>query len=160
PIAGGTTVTINGSSLSGASVTIGGTAATVTATTATSVTFVTPPHAVGGADVTVTNPGGSATIANLFNYISTPTITSVPHSAGSINGGDAVPISGPSMTGVSVVIGGNPPAAILGRTATSVTINTPSHAAGLVDITVTNSIGSATCTGCFNYVPPPTITGL
>src|SRR5262249_34440229 len=88
------------------------------------------------------------------------TITSVSPAAGFLSGGNAVTISGTSMSGVSVVIGGNPPGAILGRTATSVTINTPGHAAGLVDITVTNSLGSAPCTACFNYVPAPTITGL
>ena len=70
--AGGTTVTITGTGLTGATaVSFGGTAATgVVVVNATSVTAVSPAHAAGTADVTVTTAGGiSATGAgDVFTY--------------------------------------------------------------------------------------------
>jgi hypothetical protein len=71
PVAGGTTVTINGSGfVAGATVAIGGVAATgVVVGGSTSLTAVTGAHATGLADVTVTIPGPrSATLAQGFFY--------------------------------------------------------------------------------------------
>ena len=67
---GGTTVTISGTGfLSGASVTFGGTAATVRSLSATSISVRTPSHATGTVSVVVTNPGGlSATLTNAYTY--------------------------------------------------------------------------------------------
>jgi hypothetical protein len=71
PTAGGTTVTITGASfVSGATVLIGGGVCTTpTITSATTITCVTPPGAVGAADVIVTNPGQPAsTLTGGFTY--------------------------------------------------------------------------------------------
>lgn len=74
---GGTTVTITGTGfqfngqdvVSG--VTIGGVACTdIDVQSDTTLTCVTGAHAVGAVDVVVTNPGGSATLAGGFTYIS------------------------------------------------------------------------------------------
>lgn len=67
-IAGGITVTITGTELTGASaVTVGGTAGTsVTVVSSTSVTFVTPAKAAALYDVVITTPGGSGTLNNGF----------------------------------------------------------------------------------------------
>ncbi len=68
---GGTAVTITGTGfLSGASVTLGGTAATgVTVVSSTSITATTPSHAVGPVDVVVTNKNGqSGTLAEGYTY--------------------------------------------------------------------------------------------
>ena len=76
PTAGGTAVTIGGSSFQpGASVSIGGAAATgVTVVSSSMITAVTPAHAAGAADVTVTNPGNqSSTLANGYTYYTPPT---------------------------------------------------------------------------------------
>ncbi|WP_310728455.1 IPT/TIG domain-containing protein [Streptomyces sp. N2A] len=71
PIAGGTPVTITGTNLTGATVTIGGNPATgVTVnSTGTQITAITPPGVAGPADVTVTTPGGSATLVGGFTYL-------------------------------------------------------------------------------------------
>ncbi|MEW2435361.1 IPT/TIG domain-containing protein [Streptomyces caniferus] len=71
PIAGGTPVTITGTNLTGASVTIGGNPATgvMVNATGTQLTALTPPGAAGPADVTVTTPGGSATLVGGFTYV-------------------------------------------------------------------------------------------
>ena len=81
-IAGGTTITITGTNFAaGASVAIGGVAATsVVVVSSTSITAVTPAHAVGVVDVSVTVSGVSGSLINGFSYHSipsAPTITSL-----------------------------------------------------------------------------------
>lgn len=68
--AGGTTITIAGSNLSGTTgVTIGGVAATsVTVVNSTTVTCVTPAGTGTGRDIVVTSPAGSGTLAGAFSY--------------------------------------------------------------------------------------------
>jgi PLD-like domain/IPT/TIG domain len=71
--AGGTSVTITGSNfVSGATVTIGGTAATgVQVASSNSITATTPAHTDGAVNVTVTNPDGrNNTLPNGFTYTS------------------------------------------------------------------------------------------
>jgi hypothetical protein len=68
---GGTTVTITGTAFAaGATVTIGGVAATsVTVVSSTKITAVTPAHALGSVDVTVTIPGPqSVTLPASYYY--------------------------------------------------------------------------------------------
>ena len=80
PISGGTTVTIDGADLLGASaVDFGTTAATIVTDTATQLTVTDPMRAAGTVDVTVITAGGvSATSSSdKFTYQSTPTVTSV-----------------------------------------------------------------------------------
>jgi len=70
-VAGGTAVTITGTSfvVGQTTVTVGGTAATsVVVTSPTSLTAVTPAHGAGAADVVVTTPAGSATLSSGFTY--------------------------------------------------------------------------------------------
>ena len=72
---GGTPVTINGTGfVSGATVTIGGAAATsVVFVSSTRLTAVTPAHATGTVDVTVTNPGPLAgTLSGGYFYAPPP----------------------------------------------------------------------------------------
>ncbi|HKP11437.1 MAG TPA: IPT/TIG domain-containing protein, partial [Blastocatellia bacterium] len=71
PTSGGMSVTITGANfVSGASVTIGGAAATnVAVSNGTTITATTPAHAAGAADVTVTNPDNrSGTLTGGFTY--------------------------------------------------------------------------------------------
>jgi hypothetical protein len=82
--AGGTTVTITGTNFApGATVTVGGVAATsVAVVNLTSLTAVTGAHATGSADVMVTVGGQSGTLARAFTYLVPgqnlpPVITSV-----------------------------------------------------------------------------------
>jgi predicted outer membrane repeat protein len=66
--AGGQIVTITGTNLSGATVTIGGVGATVNSTTATTATVVTPAHAAGPVNVVVNGAFGSATSTDGYTY--------------------------------------------------------------------------------------------
>ncbi|MFE1934025.1 IPT/TIG domain-containing protein, partial [Streptomyces sp. NPDC059474] len=68
---GGTVVTITGTNLTGAGVTIGGNPATnvIVNATGTQITATTPPGAAGPATVTVTTPSGTASLVNGFTYL-------------------------------------------------------------------------------------------
>lgn len=70
---GGVGVTLTGTGLTGAtSVTFDGVAATsVNVVNSTTVTAVTPAHAVGVVDVVITTPGGSALLVNGYTYLTT-----------------------------------------------------------------------------------------
>ncbi len=69
--AGGSTVRISGSGFqSPVAVTFGGTSATVTATSATTIDCTVPAHAVGLVNVAVTVNGVTVTSANAFTYYS------------------------------------------------------------------------------------------
>jgi len=101
--AGGTTITISGTELTGASaVTVGGVAASgVTAVSSTRVTAVTPAHAAGLVGVAVTTPGGTTTAGGAFTYLapeapaaSTPTVPPAIDSAA------PAPAPSPSTTAV------------------------------------------------------------
>ncbi|HJY73504.1 MAG TPA: IPT/TIG domain-containing protein, partial [Streptosporangiaceae bacterium] len=63
---GGTTVTISGTNLGGATVSFGGAAAKISADSGTQITVTTPPGSAGTVTVTVTTPGGSA--SGQFTY--------------------------------------------------------------------------------------------
>jgi hypothetical protein len=67
--AGGMSVVITGTNLDGATqVTFGGTAATITATTPTSLTVTTPLHIAGKVAVKVTTLHGASTLAGAYTY--------------------------------------------------------------------------------------------
>ena len=67
---GGQSIVITGTNLSSASsVTFGGTSATITANTSTTVTVTLPAHASGTVDVAVTTPGGTVTSVSAFKYV-------------------------------------------------------------------------------------------
>lgn len=156
PSTGGTVVTIAGTNfVAGAKVTFGGTAGTaITVTSATSITVTAPAHAAGAVSVVVTNPNGqSATLSNGFTYTSSaPTISGVSPSSGTRNGGTAVTISGTNfVSGAKVTFGGTS-ATVRSVSSTSISVTTPSHAAGTVNVVVTDPSGlSATLTNGYTY---------
>jgi hypothetical protein len=70
-IAGGDSIIITGTSLgSASSVTIGGSPASITANTSTSITVTTPAHSAGASDVVVTTAAGSGTDTGAFTFTS------------------------------------------------------------------------------------------
>ena len=76
PIGGGTTVTLTGSGFrAGMPVRFGGALAALVSVDpgGTSATVITPAHAAGTVDVTVTTPGGTGTATNGFTYVGSPT---------------------------------------------------------------------------------------
>ena len=110
---GGTPVTITGTGfLAGATVKLGGTAATgVTVVSSISITATAPAHAAGAASVVVTNTDAqNGTLTNGYTYTAVnpaPTVSSINPTSGSANGGTPVTITGTGfLAGATVKLGG------------------------------------------------------
>ncbi|WP_199804924.1 IPT/TIG domain-containing protein, partial [Nocardia jinanensis] len=157
PVAGGTTVTLVGAGLSGATaVTFGATPATsFTVNSGIQITAVAP-AGTGTVQITVTTAGGTSN-GVAYTYVAVPTIGTPSPAAGPTAGGTSVSIPGTALTTTASVTFGGAPAAFTVVSDTLVTVVTPAGAAGAVDVVVTTSGGSATGTGAFTYVAPPEI---
>jgi hypothetical protein len=158
-VAGGTDVILEGANLTGATVTVGGASASITAATETPIKFTTPAGTVGAKDVVVTTPGGTATIG--FTYIG-PTITKLDPNSGSMAGGDTVTLTGTRLTGTtSVTVDGILATNITVVSDTQITFITPEGWAPVATtVTVTTPGGETVKSGAFTYVAKPTISSL
>jgi plastocyanin len=116
-----------------------------------------------------TQPSCGSGHSNMFgqmvvNAVSTPTITNVSPSSGTTAGGTAVTISGTSFSTsgtTTVTFGGSAAANVTVTGATSITVTTPAHAAGTVDVVVNTGGGSATASSAFTYITPgPKLTSI
>ena len=160
PAAGGTPVTITGTNFaSGASLTIGGAAATnVVVVSSTQITATTPAGTAGAATVTVTANGQAASLANGFTYIAAPTVTSVAPSAGTTAGGTSITIAGANFAaGATVTLGGNPATNVVVVNTTQITATTPAGGAGPATITVAVNGQAGSLTNGFTYDVPATV---
>lgn len=142
----GNVVTVTGTGFaSGATVSFDGRSAAILAVTSTSITVVAPAHASGVVGVIVRNVDGQrATRADGYTYVATaPLITKVFPAAGAVVGGTPVTVTGLRFgQGPTVVIGGLA-VPVLASTPTTVTVETPAHVAGPVDIALTFADGQA-----------------
>ena len=165
PINGGTSVTITGLNLTGAtSVSFGGTEATnMVVVNDTTITVTTPPHATGIVPISVTSPTGTGVTLGLFTYlpIAQPSVFLVAPLVGSTAGGTSVTISGVNFSGTTAVNFGA--TAATGFTVindTTISAIAPAHAAGLVNVSVTSTIGTGVGLGLFTYLPVAPPSGL
>ena len=163
PSVGGTSVTITGNNLAGASaVKFGGVPGAIVSNSPTTI-VVTSPAGSGTVDVSVTTAAGSspASAADRFTYIPpAPTISGFTPTSGSTAGGTSVTISGTNLAGTTSVTFGTNAAAITAKTAGSITVTSP-PGTGLVALTVTTPGGTVTSTAKFTYTPPvPTVTSV
>ena len=143
---GGTPVTVTGTNFqSGATLSLGGTAATgVTVVSGTSLTATTAAHTAGLVNVTVTNTDSqSGTLTNGYTYSGTnpaPTVTSISPNSGGTGGGTGVTISGTGfIAGASASLGTTAMTGVTVVNSTTITAVTPPHAAGAVNVVVTNT---------------------
>jgi len=89
---------------------------------------------------------------------SAPTISSVSPSSGSTSGGTAVTITGSNfISGTTVTFGGTAATNVKIVSSTSMTAMTPAHAAGAVNVVVSNTNGSNTLTNGFTYTTSTTV---
>ncbi len=155
---GGTSVTIAGSQfVSGASVTFGGTPATVTSLSSSAIVVTTPSRPAGSVDVKVVNPGGpSATKAAAFTYVApAPVVVGMAPANGPTSGGTLVTLSGINFTAGAVVRFGTTPGMVQGVSSTSIVVRTPALPAGTFPVSVTLPDGqSAAAPGAFTAVTP------
>jgi hypothetical protein len=167
---GGTSVTINGTGFTTASVvSFGGVAASFWVVSDTQIVATSPPQAAGSYDVTLTNPGGLSALSSNDRYTFTaanaPAVTSLGTSSGSAAGGTSVTITGTGFTGASGVMFGSVAAASFTiNSDTSITAISPSQAARTLDVTVLSPTGtSATGSGdqfTYTNAAVPTVTSL
>src|SRR5690606_4395440 len=154
PVAGGTSVTLTGTDLTGATaVTFGGTpAASFTVDSATQITAVTPAHAAGAVDVAVTTPGGSATLAGAFTFevpaSSDATLASLAVSTGTLDPAFAPATTSyaldlPNTTGSITV---TPTASDAGAT---IVLNGTPLASGTASAPIALAVGNTTITLVF-----------
>jgi len=161
--AGGTTVTVNGSSFTSTTeVYFDGTpAASFTVVSATQLTVVTPAGTTGAVDVVVENPGGSATTVGAFTYGPTPTLNGISRSYGPVDGGVAIGLGGSNFVAgaTTVSFGGTAATYVSVSSAILLIVGVPAHVAGAVAVTATTANGTSN-SRTFNYIDPPTITSI
>lgn len=161
PATGGTTVTLTGTNLLGATVVRFGAvnATSFTVVSATQITAVAPPGS-GTVQVTATTPGGTSNgVSYSYVAVAVPVLTAVSPGQGPVGGGNVVTLTGSGLTGVTAVNFGSTPAlSFTVVSATQITAVAPPGAAGPVQITVTGPGGTSNGVTYF-YVGVPTLTG-
>jgi hypothetical protein len=152
----GTSITIYGANLSGASLVTfaGGAAAAPSNVTGTSAAVVVPSGALSG-PVSITTPVGTPTSPDSFTVVSTPVITGF--SPGSGPTGTIVTVSGSGFTGASAASIDGVPASFTFVSDSTVDITVPAGAA-TGPIHLRNAAGLAVSPTNFTVVPAPTIT--
>ncbi len=148
PLAGGTTVTISGTNLSGATgVKFGGATASFAVNSDTEVTATAPAAgSAGSVHVTVTTAGGTSATgsADRYTYAAAPTVRGVSPQAGPLAGGTTVTISGTNLSGATGVKFGGATASFAVNSDTEVTATAPAAgSAGSVHVTVTTAGGTS-----------------
>ncbi|MEV7790750.1 IPT/TIG domain-containing protein [Streptomyces sp. NPDC087512] len=158
PLAGGNTITINGTGLSTAtSVAFGSETAVPTVNSDSSLSVVVPAGtAAGPVSVSVTTAGGTNNGLS-YTYVDVPTIGTITPTSGSTSGGTAVTITGTNLASTDSVTFDGVPAPFSVVNATTLSAVTPPGTAGPVDVAVTNPAGSDVAVDGFTYVAGPGI---
>ncbi|GAA2478272.1 IPT/TIG domain-containing protein [Terrabacter carboxydivorans] len=166
PVLGGTTVTLTGQHLAGATrVAFGPTAASFTVLSPTSIRATTPARPVGVVGVVVTTPYGTSplTAATTFAFDPVPSITTISPQTGPPAGGTVVTLTGTGLTRATAVRFGTATATDLVRVSdTVVRVTTPAHVPEQVDVVVTTPGGTSVAgtRSRFAYGFPPAIASL
>lgn len=165
PTAGGGTMTITGTHLTGATAVDFGTVA-ATSVDVVSDTEITCTIPAGTADesveVTVTVPGGTSNGVS-YEYLPVPSVTALSPAYGGTGGGTSVTLTGSGFTDATAVqFGGTAVGSFTVASDTEIITSAPAGSAGTVNVTVTTPGGtSPTSAGnVYTYVGVPTITGL
>lgn len=165
PSTGGTAVTIQGRGfVDGAAVSFAGRAAAdVVVENATRITATTPAGSAGPADVVVEARGQRAALSGGFRYESPLRVIGVRPARGALGGDTFVTLTGTGFTrgAVSVQFGGTEalPLDVTVVNDSTITLRTPPHQPGLVDVTVIQSGISDTAESVFTYFDPTSIVG-
>jgi hypothetical protein len=171
PAAGGTQVTITGTSFAPALVAADGptvhfgtaaiSASDVTVNSPTSLT-VSAPAGTGTVDVTVTTGGGTSVTSPADQFTYAPTVTAVSPPSGATAGGTSVTITGTGFTGTPTVDFGTTAATdVVVESPTEITADSPAGTAGATNVTVTTSAGiSAVSTDAQFFYGSPTISSV
>ena len=170
PVAGGTSVTITGTSfLATTAVHFGVVVAEgYTVNSSISISATSPAGSVGSVPVTVTNPTGTSALSgtDLFTYYAIPAVTLLSPAAGPLGGGTLVTITGTGFVvgsgTTTVAFGAGAGTSVSCTSTTSCTATSPSASAGAVDVRVTTPGGTSTTGSAdqFTYDATPTVTAV
>ena len=159
---GGTKVTITGSNFDLSSlVQFGGTpAVSQTLISGTELTAISPPGAIGPADVTVSTAAGTSTsvAADIFSYLkgNPPSISSISPTTGPAAGGTQVMIYGVDFDRATTVRFGDLPAASVAvLSGGRLRVIAPPAVAGTVDVSATTENGTSQVSGVDRYTYTP-----
>ncbi|HTU78472.1 MAG TPA: IPT/TIG domain-containing protein [Solirubrobacteraceae bacterium] len=164
PTAGGTSVTITGSNLEGATAVHFGAnaAAGFTVNSASSITAVEPAGSVGTVAVTVSTPAGISPTgsADRFTYVAAPTVKSLSSTGGAGSGHTKVTIKGANLDAATAVTFGTSAAESFEvNSDTSITAVSP-PGAGTVYVTVTTAGGTSKATKKDRFAYKPQVEGV
>lgn len=132
----------------------------------------TPSTRIVGADSTVDGPAGvfvdyagDVYVVNTSGFYAvefapTPTIASVSPNTGPTTGGTTITITGTGFGWTTAVTIGGVSVPVTINSATSLTVTTPAHAAGAVDVVATTIGGTATSASGFRFLPRLASTGV
>ncbi len=161
PSAGGTTETITGTNLSGATIVDFGTTRSPSfkVVSSTKITATIPKGKAGTVDVKVVTAGGTsaAVTADQFTYVAAPTVTSLAPSSGPLAGGTPLVITGTNLGALSTVTVkfGTVAATPSSDSGSTIVVTSPAGKAGTVNVTIATLGGSATAP--FTYVAQPSV---
>ncbi len=161
PLAGDTTVTIDGTNLAGATaVDFGDSAATILSDSANQIMVTSPPGLSGSADVTVTTAQGTSPLTSTeqFTYVAAPTVTGVNPPSQETAGGQ-VTITGSNLLGATAVDFGTVAATIVTDSQNQIVVDGPFFS-GTVDVRVTTVGGTSAITPADQFtslVSAPTV---
>lgn len=149
PAVGGTTVTITGTNLAGATVVDFGSAPVTSfmSDTASQITLSSPPG-TGTVNVIVVTPAGASSVssADEFSYVAVsnpPTVTSVAPAMGPNTGGTLVTITGTSLGGATAVdFGAAKVTNFIKDTVSQIIVSSPAGV-GTVAVTVLTPVGTS-----------------
>jgi hypothetical protein len=161
PVAGGVTVTITGTGLSGATKVVFGTvaAASFAVVSDSQVTAVSPVEAAATPNIRVTTPGGTSPVvpADRFTVKApAPTVTGVTPDWGSVTGGSTVTITGTGLSRTTKVLFGAVAATSFAIVSDSqVTAVSPALTAGVRNIRIITPSGMSPITPAGGFTPQP-----
>ncbi|MDA8295329.1 MAG: IPT/TIG domain-containing protein [Actinomycetota bacterium] len=144
PTAGGTSVTITGTNLAGATaVVFGTTAGSITADRATSITATSPAESAGTVDVTVTTPGGTSASAAGDRFAYSTTSPNSPNSPNSPSASTAY-----NCSGICIFVVGSKHSGAITVSGNTINLSNPTNVAttantSTLSISATSTISSS-----------------
>ena len=144
PSAGGTKVILTGQALEAdTQLEVDGVPAVTHFTSATSLTFVSPPSTPGAKDITLRSKVKTVTLPGAFTYDPAPRLAGVSPSNGSSIGGDTLTVTGAGLTPDTVLrIGGIAVHTQSFEGIDQLIATAPALASGTYDVEVSNAYGS------------------
>lgn len=163
---GGEKVTVSGANLADATaVEFGGVGATITSQDEGMITVLTPEQGAGEVAVVVKSPAGESVASPAARYtyeapevVPPPEVTGIEPDEGPTAGLQLVTIRGSGLAQATSVVFGGTEVTELGSSESSITLITPEHRPGPVEVTVTTQGGTSAAS--YLYVAQPTISEL